>query len=139
LIYLKGMRLREHLERELRRRRDKNPRYSMRSFARYLELHHASLCRLIAARSIASEATIRHVGQRLGLSEATISALVADEFEHGILRAIAKPDFIPTSRHLASATGATVDAVNVALHALLRKRALTMRSPAHWSLEGRTG
>jgi hypothetical protein len=132
------MRLREHLERELQRRRHKNPRYSMRSFARYLGLHHSSLSRLIAARSAASETTVRQVGQRLGLSEVDISVLAAAEVEHNVLRAIARPGFHPTSRHLATITGATIDAVNIALQALLRAGALRMQSPTDWSLARQT-
>src|SRR5947209_9956192 len=64
---------------ELARRCAKNPRYSLRAFARSLEIDHATLSQLLRGRRQVTRAAILRLGRRLGLEEADLSALaVAD-------------------------------------------------------------
>src|SRR5262249_5964356 len=56
------------LQRELNRRRARNPRYSLRAFANALGTHHSTLSQMMQARRRLTTRTIRRFGQRLGLS-----------------------------------------------------------------------
>ncbi len=49
-----------------------NSNYSIRSFARYLKIHHATLSPLLAGKRPFTKKTIQKLGQRLGLSQLEI-------------------------------------------------------------------
>ncbi len=55
------------LHRELRRRQQANPRYSLRAFAKYLNLDPSSLSQIIRGKRALTPALIEKVGGRLGI------------------------------------------------------------------------
>ncbi len=126
------MRFRDALAAEFSRRRQFNPRYSLRGFARVLGVHHATLSRLLGRSHPVHERTIRTLGPRLGLSPGEIAAMVAREDAAAVVSGIARSAFRPDSRWLASVAGIPVDRVNIALEALLRTGRLRMPSASQW-------
>lgn len=119
----------------LARRRAVNPAYSLRALAQSLGVHHATLTRLLAGRTIATGRCVQRLGRRLGLGDEAIVQLGLAEARRGVCRAITRRDFRPDSRWLAAMTGLPLDAVNVALQRLLVDRVLVMRSRGHWQLQ----
>src|SRR5687767_10221213 len=67
------------LQSELARRCADNPNYSLRAFARWLGLDHATLSQLLGGRRRTTGATIRRLGARLKVPRGSITALVARE------------------------------------------------------------
>ncbi|MGM9481454.1 hypothetical protein ACS5PN_09715 [Roseateles sp. NT4] len=129
------MSLHKLLSSTIARRRTVNPAYSLRAFAQSLGVHHATLTRLLAGRTVAKSACVQRVGRRLGLSDTDIQQLGLAEARRGVCRAITRHDFRPDSRWLAAVTGLPLDAVNVALQRLLVDRVLVMRSRGDWQLQ----
>lgn len=122
----------------LARRRAVNPAYSLRAFAQSLGVHHATLTRLLAGRTIATGRCVQRLGRRLGLSDGELQLLGLSEARRGVCRAISRRDFRPDSRWLAAMTGLPLDAVNVALQRLLVDRVLVMRGRGDWQLQSPT-
>lgn len=120
------------LEAELRRRRARNPRYSLRAFARALGTDHGTLSRIMRRERRLTARTIRRAGARLGLTPPQLDGACLAEHCTAILRVVGDPRFRADSRWIATMTGIPVDDVNVALHALLRGRRLVMRTPSSW-------
>lgn len=118
----------------LARRRAVNPAYSLRAFAQSLGVHHATLTRLLAGRTVAKGGCVQRLGRRLGLAETEIQQLGLAEARRGVCRAIGRRDFRPDSRWLAAVTGLPLDAVNVALQRLLAERVLVMHGRRDWQL-----
>lgn len=114
------------------RLRARNPRYSLRAFARDLGIHHGTLSQLASGRRPASVRQIRAIGARLGLDDAGIASCCAHEVD-AVVRAIAaRPELRHDSRWIAERTGIPVDAVNAALHRLLSTGALRMVERNAW-------
>lgn len=128
------MRFRDALAAEFSRRRQLNPRYSLRAFARALGTHHATLSRLFGGTQPVQARTLQALGPRLGLTPAQIAAMVALEDAAAVAASIRRSSFRPDSRWLASVAGISVDRVNIALEALLRSRRLHMPSAGQWLL-----
>lgn len=128
------MRFREIVAAELERRQRRNPRYSLRGFARLLGINHATVSRLLRSTRPVPSRTIVALGPRLGLSPALIAEIVADEDAAALVHCIQRKTFRPDSRWLASAAGISIDRVNVALHLLITTRRLQMRSADQWLL-----
>ncbi len=147
---------------ELLRRSRRNPRYSLRAYARHLGIDPATLSQLLRGRRACTARTIRRLGMRLGLEEVTIAACeaaaseapaaprdarlrqleellrdtleIAGEWHHHALLELARgAGFTPDSRRLAASLGLTVDEVNVAIQRLLRLGLLEM-SGAKWTV-----
>lgn len=150
------------LQAELARRCARNPRYSVRAFAKFLGTDHATLSQWLRGRRRLTETTIRRLGGRLGLSEAAIDSCI----HHTALAARANPtagrsfavqrlagdlaealagwehaailelthlhDFRPDSRWIARVLGIAADEVNIALQRLVRLGLLEMRGPREW-------
>ena len=70
---------RSHLQAELARRCTDNPQYSLRAFARDLDVDHSSLSQVLRGRRRLSERAIRGFGERLGLAPERIEAFVVHE------------------------------------------------------------
>ena len=130
------MRFRELLGDEYARRREANPRYSLRAFARFLGLDHSTLSQLMRGRRRLTSRAILRIGRRLGVSDAVMLACAASENDDAVLRAVGRSSFRPDSRWLAVHTGLPIDEVNVSLQRLLYCRALTMVSHTTWRREG---
>lgn len=134
-----AMRFREQLAAEFERRRQQNPRYSLRGFARALGVHHATLSRLLSGSGPVQARTISALGERIGLTTAACAALVEREDTAAILWAVQRPTFRPDCRALASVCGLPIDRVNIALQALLRDGRVRMPAVNRWSITPTAG
>ncbi len=70
---------RRHLQAELARRCADNPQYSLRAFARDLDVDHSSLSQILRGRRRLSERALRGFGERLGIAPDRIEAFVAHD------------------------------------------------------------
>ena len=127
------MDLRARITEELQRRRRRNPRYSMRAFARALGTHHATLSQILQHRRRLTPRAIRALGARLGLTPTQIAEACLAENCAVIRRMVGDARFVPDCRWIATMTGIAVDDVNVALHWLLYRRELTMQTQSRWT------
>jgi hypothetical protein len=129
-------RLHHRLERELAERCSRNPRYSIRAFARWLQVDHSTIARLLRGVRPVTAATMARLEARLaasGLAElapAEVRPVTAD----AILDLVGRPGFRPDSRRLARTLGVTVDAVNCCLFDLLRTNRLAMTGRRGWTV-----
>ena len=117
---------------ELERRRAANSRYSLRSFARDLSVHHSTLSQILRGKRRVTGRSVRAFGRRLRLAAPAIAELCALENESAVLSTLDRPNFQADSRWVASMAGIPLDEVNVALQRLLRKRIVTMTARARW-------
>ena len=130
------MDLRALLEEEFRRRRERNPKYSLRAFARSMRSHHSTLSRILKRRRRLTAPMTRTLGRRLGLSSADIEEACVHESERTVLDLVDHPRFLPDSCWLAMAAGIPLDRVNIALQSLLRTGRLTMATRSRWTRKG---
>jgi hypothetical protein len=127
--------LRALLRTEYRRRRDRNPRYSVRAFAQWLGEDHSTVLRALSGRRRIARATSLRLVRRLGLPAHEADTAFLTEGERTLAALVARRDFRPDARWLAVRSGLTLDEVCVVLHALLHARRIAMPSPAVWRLE----
>jgi uncharacterized protein (TIGR02147 family) len=150
------------LQAELGRRCAGNPQYSLRAFAKFLALDHATLSQLLRGKRRLTARTIVKLGTRLGLSEDRIqlycsharregppaaqlanlreigqmahdtAALISDWHHYAILELTHLQEFRPDSRWIARVLGLTPDEVNVALTRLMRLGLLRMLGRERW-------
>ena len=151
-------RFRRLLLEELALRCARNPRYSLRAFARYLELDHSTLSQLLRGRRRFTARTIEAVGKRLGFSSEMITQFVelertppepwksrelrqlsrdaalsvAEWHHHAILELTRLTSFRPDVRWISRVLDVPVDDVNVAITRLARLGLLDMRSRDQW-------
>jgi len=137
------------LRAELTRRCARNPSYSLRAFARALDVDHATLSQILRGKRALTRETILQLGQRLGLEaprlEAFVrdaeavrdgppayspsldaSAIVGDALHHQLLALTHAEEFRGESAFLAQVLDTTPDAINVVLQRLLRFGLLRM-------------
>ena len=137
------------LRAELTRRCARNPSYSLRAFARALDVDHATLSQILRGRRALTRDTILQLGQRLGLEPARLeafvrdaeavrdgppayspsldaSAIVGDPLHHQLLALTHTEDFRGESPFVAQVLDTTPDAINVVLQRLLRFGMLRM-------------
>lgn len=153
---------RRHLQEELARRCAANSAYSLRAFARRLEIHHSTLSQLLRGRRALTPRTIRALGQRLGLDAAQLEGyaraapapvpawgesmqlaqdtarVVADWKHFALLELTRLEHFRADSRWIARVLGITADEVNLVLTRLARLRLLDMRHDRWTDLTGDT-
>jgi broad specificity polyphosphatase/5'/3'-nucleotidase SurE len=128
------MDLRTILRRELKKRQQRNSRYSIRAFAKSLATHHSTLTRILRSDRRLTPRSIETLGARLKMTPAEISEARREESCALILRTVRDPRFRPDSRWIATMTGIPTDQVNIALHWLLHERRLVMTSRSAWSV-----
>jgi hypothetical protein len=126
------MDLRALISAEFLRRRKRNPRYSLRAFARDLGTHHSTLARLLQRRRRLTSRTVRSPGARLGLGGADLAHACITEHTDIILDLARRRGFCADSRWIATRSGLPLDEVNVALHQLVHSGRITMSSPSTW-------
>ena len=155
-----GSEFQQRLEQELRDRRLKNPRYSLRAFASFLETDHSTLSQIlrnkrpipiaqlrqwakklsmtseetaafIAAEHLPDSATLKRQ-QQLRHWTAEALAVIGDRSHWEIIRLAGTRGFKASSRAVAIELGAGVDQVNVALSRLLRLGLLEMAPGNKW-------
>jgi transcriptional regulator with XRE-family HTH domain len=151
-------RFRQFLQEELAKRCARNPRYSLRAFARFLRLDHSTLSQLLRGRRRFTARTIEHVGARLSLAPAVITQFIelertppeswaarelrqlsrdaalslAEWHHHAILELTRLASFKPDVRWIARVLDVPVDDVNVAITRLARLGLLDMQSRTRW-------
>src|SRR5688572_28045022 len=106
------MDLRARLREEFRRRADRNPRYSLRAFARAVGLHHSNLARVLDGSRGLSRRSLRRVCGRLGLAPSDLQGALIAEDARKVLLAASLPDFRPDARWIAMKSGVELDDVN---------------------------
>lgn len=99
-----AIRLRTILETEFARRRRVNPRYSLRAFARSVEIEHSTLSQLLRGKRAMTWKSIRKIARTMRWLGASI-----------ILQKQTQPQRPFDSRAVARALRVSVDDVNVAL------------------------
>jgi transcriptional regulator with XRE-family HTH domain len=147
---------RERLQAELAARCERNPGYSLRAYANYLGIDHATLSQLMRGKRSMTEATVRRLGERIGLASeevevyasrgepvrpgsAQVRALAEDAAQvfgrwhaFAILELMRLRSFRPDVRWIARVLGVSATEVQVALQHLLRLGFLQMESPTCW-------
>lgn len=130
--YRRDMELSTLLRETFAQRVARNPRLSVRAFARWLGIHHSTLARVMDRKRGLSAERIESLGQRLQLPPEDIRAVIEAEHARKVLAATRTPGFRPDSRWIATATGIDADHVNRALHLLLCTRRLRFAGPDAW-------
>jgi hypothetical protein len=124
------------LQEEFDRRRRRNPRYSLRSFALALGFDSGSLAQVLTRRRRASPRLAEALSARIGIAPPDREAIAAESRQrsHGcrILRQIVRDDFLPDSRRLARRLRLRTDQINAAIARLLREGRLRMASTTRW-------
>ena len=128
------MDLRATLERELESRRRRNPRYSLRAFARALGTNHGTLSQILSSKRRLTPRSIRRLGARIGLSPVEIRDVCLTAHCDSIIGLIGGPRFKADARWISVMTGIPLDDVSVALHWLLYTRRLVMAARGTWTL-----
>jgi transcriptional regulator with XRE-family HTH domain len=138
------------LANELESRRARNARYSLRAFAAWLGADHSTLSQILRGRRRPSARQIRAWAKVLGMDVEEAAVWIAvehsqsDADRHWTAEALAvtepihwqildlsrAPAFRADSRWLARQTGASTDAVNIAVSRLLRLGLLEMQAGA---------
>jgi hypothetical protein len=126
------------LKAELQRRQTRNPRYSLRAFARDLGTDHATLSQFLRGRRAASVRRIRLIGGRIGLHTDAIERCCEERRDAAVLEAIRRRPAQVGSRVLARRIGSRVDDINIVLHRLLSSGRLRMPATNRWIIEEKT-
>ena len=150
------------LQAELGRRCGTNRQYSLRAFAKYLAIDHATLSQLLRGKRALTARAIMKLGTRLGLDRAAIEGyvtheanwgrevsseaalgevqqlandaanVISDWYHYAILELTRLENFKPDSRWIARVLGITADEVNLALTRLTRLGLLEMADRHRW-------
>jgi uncharacterized protein (TIGR02147 family) len=150
------------LQAELGRRCARNPQYSLRAFAKFLGIDHATLSQLLRGKRALTARAILKLGTRIGLDRPAIdryaaraasvaeyaedeagwdevqqltsdtASIIADWYHFAILELTRLRDFKTDSRWIARVLGITADEVNIALTRLTRLGLLEMVGPDRW-------
>jgi len=139
----------------------RNPRFSLRAFAKQLDIDHSTLSQVLNSRRKLSARTLQAVGKRLGLADETVRAysrstrkrsdsgnpptrprsyhfdldtfqFLSVWYHYAILELIAVEEFKTDSRWIAKVLGIDVDDVNIAIQRLLRLGLLEMQARNRW-------
>jgi uncharacterized protein (TIGR02147 family) len=154
------------LQDELILRCRQNKAYSLRSFARALQISPSSLSRLLKGERVFSNETIERLGLKLGLTPADIryyqdqsvkqknnSAIsnlhpyfedlsedafiaISDWYHYAIMELIQTDSFNPDHRWIARALRISVSEVNVAIERLVRLKLIVESEDGTWKLTG---
>lgn len=149
------------LHERLRAAMRRNPRFSLRSFAKQLGIDHSTLSQILRGRRRLSARALEAVGKRMGLGEEVLHAyaessrkkadskrlpekfrsfhfdldtfqLLCVRHHYAILELIQVQGFKTDSRWIAKTLGIAVEDVNIALQRLLRLGLLEMSGRDRW-------
>jgi transcriptional regulator with XRE-family HTH domain len=124
--------LRSRLRDEYARRRARNRRYSLRAFSADLGETHSTVLRFLRGDRRVTRPTLERLAAGLRLTEREAERCWRRETEVEILAALVRPESRPDARWLAVRTGLSLDAVAVALDALLRTRRVALVAAGRW-------
>lgn len=158
---MQEFRFRQKLEQEFQARQEKNPRYSLRAFARFLGADHSVLSQILRGVRRAPAAQIRAWARKLKMTPEESAAYIAaehlpdaattkrnEQLRHWtaeglsvaterthweIVRLSRMPRFQTDCRWVAGKINTTVDEVNLALQQLLRLRLLEVSASGKWN------
>ena len=146
-------RFRERLQAELAARCARNPRYSLRGFANFLGVDHATLSQVLRGKRAVTPATIRRLGERIGLDRDELERYAATErrprtvrdrrlaedaaaslewHAYAILELMRLREFRPDIGWIERVLGVSADEIHVALQHLTRLGFLRMKSRDEW-------
>ena len=128
------MEIRERLKLEFAKRVERNPRYSLRAYARSLSLHHSALKRVLDGSRGLSQSSLTRVCAKLGYTPQDLRVALIDEDARRIIQLVTNPGFRPDCRWIAVKTGVDVDNVNRALHMLIHRGRLVMNTSEQWTV-----
>lgn len=159
-LAMSGAEFQSRLKSEFDARRLKNPRYSLRAFAAFLEADHSTLSQILRGRRPVPAGQVRKWGKNLGMAREEVAMYVAslhvpedtvvrrqEQLRHWTAEALAivadrthwrmveltrTRGFKPDCRWIAEQVGVGVDEINVALSRLLRLRLLAIGSRGRW-------
>lgn len=144
---------------ELSRRCTNNPQYSLRAFARDLEIDHSTLSKLLRGQRKITTQTIENLGSSLKLDDEEIQqysehqkrwdiinsdSSIHKQLTDDVIRTIAEwhhfailelthlPTFVADSRWIARMLDITVDEINIAIQRLIRLKLLSLESADTW-------
>ena len=144
------------LQNELMRRCRVNPRYSLRAFARYLEIEPSALSKLLHGKRAFSTNTIQRLGRRLGLDTADLERMssqrekklprpddyetlaldhfriISDWYHYAILELTRTKGFKADTKGVARVLGISVPEVNTAVERLVRLGMLEITPEGTW-------
>lgn len=150
---------RNRLRSELAARCGRNPRYSLRAFANFLDIDHASLSQMMRGARACTAQTIRRLGARIGLTAEEIARYIAAaelKLDHAqpatdnrkladdaavilgswsafaILELMQLKEFRPDVRWIARMLGIESDEVQIMLQHLIRLDFLQMKEAGKW-------
>jgi transcriptional regulator with XRE-family HTH domain len=150
----------DRLAKELESRQRKNPRYSLRAFARLLGADHSTLSQIMRGARRPPISRIPAWAKKLGLAEEEVAVyvlseriadtandpsqealrqwtfeamtLVTERAHWEILRLAREPGFRTDTKWIAEQAGLSVDQVNMAFDRLLRLRLIESPSAGQW-------
>jgi transcriptional regulator with XRE-family HTH domain len=64
--------IKHYLKKELQKRLRRNPKYSLRAFAGFLNISHSFLSKILQGQKLVSETTLIKIGRRLNLEESSL-------------------------------------------------------------------
>jgi plasmid maintenance system antidote protein VapI/DNA-binding MarR family transcriptional regulator len=144
------------LQREFMGRCRKNPRYSIRAFARALKINHSTLSKLIRGKRRITKSTLLQLGPHLGLSAKEIEhfvsrlnseevaamnyhqlsldlyQIIADWYHYAIFELITLKDFQPNHRWIAKKLQITPTEVTSAVDRLTRVGLIEIKNHRKW-------
>lgn len=131
-----------YLQNELIRRCQKNPHYSLRAFARTLQIEASALSKILNAKRAVTPEMLTKLGLKLGLGRQelknfkgikgalghldfdTVDAdqfkIISDWYHYAILELTAVEDFRPNTKWIAKRLGITASEANIAVERLTR-------------------
>ena len=125
-----------HLSAEFAQRRARNPRYSLRAFARHLGVDHATLSQWLRGRRTISPRSAACLRASLGCELVGDRSASLGPTHRAILDLVRAPGFVADSRWIARALDVDVDHVNCALQTLIRVKLLVMPARGRWIANG---
>lgn len=133
---------RQRLRHEFALRCARNPRYSLRAFARWLRVDHSTLAALIRGTRPVTPALVIRLAVRLGCDASEVERYLQGQaavapppfpsLADAILGVIGRVDFRPDTRWISRMIGVSVDEVVATLPDLLRTNQLAMVARRRW-------
>ena len=112
---------------EFERRRARNARYSLRAFARALEIDHSTLSKMGRGKRAVPDFMLERIARRLGMAKAELEHRCEMEQLDEVVLSVVIDGSEHSSQRLAAQIGVEVDQVNIALHRLMRLGLLAMQ------------